>query len=161
MSFLFFLPYISIKNFLYKIKNNLKIDKNFFILSFFIIINLWFYNFDAGPSNAGGGIFYHLSKLLFGSSLILFLFFIFSLYIFKYSNLYNINNVFLFFILIFYNLQFSIYYKYFDPLIFLIFLFIIEFNKKNFFNIKKVSKRYYLLYLIFLSLNFGKLFINY
>ena len=161
MSFLFFLPYISIKNFFFKIQNNLKIDKNFFILSFFIIINLWFYNFDTGPSNAGGGIFYHLSRLLFGNSLILFLVFIFSLYVFKYSNLYNINNIFLFFILIFYNLQFSIYYKYFDPLIFLIFLFVIEFNEKKIFNIKKVSKRYYLLYLIFLSLNFGKLFINY
>ena len=161
MSFLFFLPYISIKNFFFKKQNNFKIDKNFFILSFFIIINLWFYNFDTGPSNAGGGIFYHLSRLLFGNSLILFLVFIFSLYVFKYSNLYNINNIFLFFILIFYNLQFSIYYKYFDPLIFLIFLFVIEFNEKKIFNIKKVSKRYYLLYLIFLSLNFGKLFINY
>jgi hypothetical protein len=161
IAFLFFLPYISIKNFYYKIKNNFKIDQNFFILLFFIVLNLYFYNFDTGPSNAGGGIFYHFSKLLFGNSLILFLVFIFSLYVFKYSNLYSFNNIFLFFILIFYNLQFSIYYKYFDPLIFLIFLFITEFKEKKFIDIVKISKRYYLLYLVFLSLNFGKLFINY
>ena len=161
MSFLFFLPYISIRNFFYKIKYNIKIDKNFFILLFFILINLYFYNFDTIPRNAGGGIFYHLSELLLGNSLILFLIFILCLYIFKYSNLYNINNIFLFFILIFYNLQFTIYYKYFDPLLFFIFLFMTDFQEEKDFNIKKISKKYYLLYMIFLSLNFGKLFISY
>ena len=161
MSFLFFLPYISINNFFYKIKNNLKIDQNFFILLFFIVINLYFYNFDTVPRNAGGGIFYHFSILLFGNSLILFLIFIFSLYIFKYSSLYNIDNIFIFFILIFYNPQFTIYYKYFDPLLFFIFLFMTDFKEEKSFNIKKISKKYYLLYVIFLSLNFGKHFINY
>ena len=160
MTFLFFLPYISIKKFSYKIKNNLKIDQNFLILLFFIVINLYFYNFNTGPSYAGGGIFYHLSILLFGNSLILFLIFILCLYVFKYASLYNSNNICLFFILILYNLQFTIYYKYFDPLIFFIFLFMAEFKDEKNLNIKKISKKYYFVYLIFLFLNFGKLLVN-
>ena len=158
MCFLFFLPYIQIKKLLHKINKDFKINNTFFILLFFIFINLYFYNFDLGPSNSGGGIFYHLSKVLFNNSLILFLVFFFSIYLFKYINLYNFNNVLLFFILVFYNLQFTIYYKYFDPLIFFIFLFMIKLNN---FNIVKVSKKYYLLYLIFLVLNFSKKFLVY
>ncbi len=158
MCFLFFLPYIQIKKLLHKINKDFKINNTFFILLFFIFINLYFYNFDLGPSNSGGGIFYHLSKVLFNNSLILFLVFFFSIYLFKYINLYNFNNILLFFILVFYNLQFTIYYKYFDPLIFFIFLFMIKLNN---FNIVKVSKKYYLLYLIFLVLNFSKKFLVY
>lgn len=161
MCFLFFLPYIKFKELIYKMSQNFKLDNIFFILSFFICINLYFYNFDLGPNNSGGGLFYHLSQLIFNNSLILFLIFIFCLYLFKHVELYNLNNILIFFILVFYNLQFTIYYKYFDPLIFFIFLFMIKFKKNENFNIKKVSKKYYLLYLIFLSLNFSKQFLVY
>ena len=161
MCFLFFLPYIKFKELIYKMSQNFKLDNIFFILSFFICINLYFYNFDLGPNNSGGGLFYHLSQLIFNNSLILFLIFIFCLYLFKHVELYNLNNILIFFILVFYNLQFTIYYKYFDPLIFFIFLFIIKFKKNENFNIKKISKKYYLLYLIFLSLNFSKQFLVY
>ena len=161
MCFLFFLPYIKFKELIYKMSQNFKLDNIFFILSFFVCINLYFYNFDLGPNNSGGGLFYHLSQLIFNNSLILFLIFIFCLYLFKHVELYNFNNILIFFILVFYNLQFTIYYKYFDPLIFFIFLFMIKFKKNENFNIKKVSKKYYLLYLIFLSLNFSKQFLVY
>jgi len=161
MCFLFFLPYIKFKKLIYKMSQNFKLDNIFFILSFFICINLYFYNFDLGPNNSGGGLFYHLSQLIFNNSLILFLIFIFCLYLFKHVELYNLNNILIFFILVFYNLQFTIYYKYFDPLIFFIFLFMIKFKKNENFNIKKISKKYYLLYLIFLSLNFSKQFLVY
>ena len=161
MCFLFFLPYIKFKELIYKMSQNFKLDNIFFILSFFICINLYFYNFDLGPNNSGGGLFYHLSQLIFNNSLILFLIFIFCLYLFKHVELYNLNNILIFFILVFYNLQFTIYYKYFDPLIFFIFLFMIKFKKNENFNIKKISKKYYLLYLIFLSLNFSKQFLVY
>ena len=161
MCFLFFLPYIKFKELIYKMSQNFKLDNIFFILSFFICINLYFYNFDLGPNNSGGGLFYHLSQLIFNNSLILFLIFIFCLYLFKHVELYNFNNILIFFILVFYNLQFTIYYKYFDPLIFFIFLFMIKFKKNENFNIKKISKKYYLLYLIFLSLNFSKQFLVY
>ena len=161
MCFLFFLPYIKFKKLIYKMSQNFKLDNIFFILSFFICINLYFYNFDLGPNNSGGGLFYHLSQLIFNNSLILFLIFFFCLYLFKHVELYNLNNILIFFILVFYNLQFTIYYKYFDPLIFFIFLFMIKFKKNENFNIKKISKKYYLLYLIFLSLNFSKQFLVY
>ena len=161
MCFLFFLPYVKFKELIHKMSQNFKLDNIFFILSFFICINLYFYNFDLGPNNSGGGLFYHLSQLIFNNSLILFLIFIFCLYLFKHVELYNLNNILIFFILVFYNLQFTIYYKYFDPLIFFIFLFMIKFKKNENFNIKKISKKYYLLYLIFLSLNFSKQFLVY
>ncbi len=151
MLFLFFLPFISKKNFL---KNNkIPIDLNFFIILSFIFINIYFYNF---LHNAGGGIFYHLSNLLIGNSLFLFLVFFISLYLFRYFDLYNLNNIFLFIVLIFYNLQFTIYYKYFDPLMFFLFLFLAIYKKKMNINLNILSKKYLLFYLFFLLMNFSK-----
>ena len=158
MCFLFFLPFMQTKKLINQINKAFKIDNTFFILLLFICINLYYYNFNLGPSNSGGGIFYHLSNLLFNNSLILFFVFFIFVYLLKYLNLYNFNNIFLFVILVFYNLQFTIYYKYFDPLIFFILLFMIKFD-----NLKIIerSKKYYLFYLIFLTLNFSKQFLTY
>ena len=158
MCFLFFLPFMQAKKLINQINKAFKIDNTFFILLLFICVNLYYYNFNLGPSNSGGGIFYHLSNLLFNNSLILFFVFFIFVYLLKYLNLYNFNNIFLFVILVFYNLQFTIYYKYFDPLIFFILLFMIKFD-----NLKIIerSKKYYLFYLIFLTLNFSKQFLTY
>ena len=154
---LFFIPFVSKNNLLNNIKK-VKIDYNIFILLCFISINIYFYNF---LDNAGGGIFYHLSQLLIGNSLILFVVFIFALCLFKYLNLFNLNNIFLFIVLVFYNLQFTIYYKYFEPLVFFLFLFL--FNHKNLLsiNLNTLSKKYFFFYLFFLLMNFGKSLINY
>ena len=158
MCFLFFLPYMWTKKLINQISRAFKIDGTFFILFIFICFNLFFYNFDLGPSNSGGGIFYHLSNLLFNNSLILFFIFFIFVNLLKYLNLYNFNNILLFFILVFYNLQFTIYYKYFDPLIFFILLFMMKFDNLK---IMEISKKYYLFYLVFLTLNFSKQFLTY
>ena len=112
-------------------------------------------------SGGGGGIFFHLSQILFKNSLLLFIIFIMSLCVFKFLDLFNFNNIFLFALLILYNLEFTIYYKYFEPLITFLLLFLIDYKKNNFINIKKLSKNYFLFYIFFLTINFFKSLIAY
>ena len=74
-----------------------------------------------------------------------------------------INNGFIliFFLLILYNMQFSIYYKYFDPLILVLILFLIKFKDGYEIKLEKIYKKYAVFYVIFLSLNLTKAYINY
>ena len=155
--FLFFLPYLS-KKILFENYKKITINFNLFILLFFIFINIYFYSF---LPNAGGGIFYHLSNFLIGNSSILFVVFFLTLFLFRFFDLYNLNNIFLFIILIFYNLQFTIYYKYFDPLVFFLFIFLVSYKNKINIKLDFLSKKYFLLYAFFLLMNFGKSLINY
>ena len=156
--FLFFLPFISKKNFFSK-KKFFQLDYKSIIFLVFVVINIYYFDFST-RQGAGGGIFFQLSQILFGNSSFLFIIFIFSLYIFRYLGLYNFNNFFLFTLLLIYNLEFTIYYKYFDPLILFLFLFLINYNTNNFINIKQVSKKIFLFYIFFLILNFSKSFIK-
>ncbi len=149
--FFFFIPFIEIK----KIDKK-KLIKNIGYIFIFILINIYFFNFREG---LGGGLFYHLSNVLFGSPILLFIIFSISLFIFKNFNLLNYDNSFLFLILILYNIQSTIYYKYYDPIIYFILLFLIR-TKSNF-NLEIISKKNLLFYLFFLSISFGKKFIIY
>ncbi len=150
---IFFIPFITKENFLNRIKSFFVLDKRFFLLLSFILLNIYFYNF---LDNAGGGIFYHFSKMILGNSFILFLAFAFSLYLFNHLNLYNINNIIIFIILIIYNLQFTIYYKYFDPLVYFLLLFLVVHKKAFFGDLNKLSKKYFIFYIFFLFLNLIK-----
>jgi len=150
---IFFIPFITKENFLNRIKSFFILDKRFFLLLSFILLNIYFYNF---LDNAGGGIFYHFSKMILGNSFILFLVFAFSLYLFNHLNLYNINNIIIFIILIIYNLQFTIYYKYFDPLVYFLLLFLVVHKKAFFEDLNKLSKKYFIFYIFFLFLNLIK-----
>ncbi len=150
--FLFFIPFFEIKYF--KDRFSLKFNKKLYLLLFFIVINIYFFNFLSG---AGGGIFYHLSNIL-NNNLIIYFVFILTLYIFKVYNLYNLNNIIIFLLLILYNLQYTIYYKYFDPLIIFFFLFLIK-NIK--FDFSKLKIKLLIFYSIFLFINIGKKFIIY
>ena len=150
---IFFIPFITKENFLNRIKSFFVLDKRFFLLLSFILLNIYFYNF---LDNAGGGIFYHFSKMILGNSFILFLAFAFSLYLFNHLNLYNINNIIIFIILIIYNLQFTIYYKYFDPLVYFLLLFLVAHKKAFFGDLNKLSKKYFIFYIFFLFLNLIK-----
>ena len=150
---IFFIPFITKENFLNRIKSFFVLDKRFFILLSFILLNIYFYNF---LDNAGGGIFYHFSKIILGNSLILFLVFAFSLYLFNHLNLYNINNIIIFIILIIYNLQFTIYYKYFDPLVYFLLLFLVVHKKTFIQDLNRLSKKYFIFYIFFLFLNLIK-----
>ncbi|MDC0469203.1 hypothetical protein OAN07_02020 [Candidatus Pelagibacter sp.] len=148
--FLFFIPFIELKNF--KNKFSLKFNKKFYLLIFFTLTNIYFFSFLAG---AGGGIFYHLSNIL-NTNLVIYLIFILALYIFNVNNFYNSNNILIFTLLIIYNLQYTIYYKYFDPLLLFIFLFLII-NIK--FDFSRFKIKLLVFYSIFLLLNIGKKFI--
>ena len=153
--FFFFIPYISIQN----LKKNYKLkisNKTLIFLILFIFLNILFFNFSKG---AGGGIFFHISQYLINNSLILFIVFICSLFIFKFHGMFNLNNFLLFIILILYNPQFTIYYKYYDPLLFFLLLFLFRFHK--IINLNLISKKFVMLYLFFLFINFGKNLIAY
>ena len=161
--FFYFLPFISMKKRL--IIDKFKLNKNLFFLIIFIALNIFFFNYDnqtAGPGRTGGGIFFHLSQLLFSNHLLVFCIFIIFAYIVFAYELINLNNIIIFFILVIYNAQYSIYHKYFDPLIYFILLFLIDFNNKKIqINFKNLSYKYTLLYLSFLFISFFKNSINY
>jgi hypothetical protein len=150
--FLFFIPFIELKNI--KNKFSIKFNKEFYLVVIFILINIYFFGFLSG---AGGGIFYHLSSIL-NTNLVIYLIFILALYIFKINNLYNFNNILIFILLIIYNLQYTIYYKYFDPLLLFIFLFLIKNVRPDFSSLKI---KLLVFYSVFLFLNIGKRFLEY
>ena len=156
--FFYFIPFITLnkKLFLEKIKEN----KNLIFLIIFIILNIFLYDYNnqtEGVGRTGGGLFLHLSQLLFSSSFLVFVIFIIFMYIIYLYELINLNNIILFFILIIYNAQYSIYHKYFDPLIYIILIFLIKFNyKKININFRKISYKYTGLYLFFLLISFFK-----
>jgi len=150
--FLFFIPFVELKNI--KNKLSLEFDKKFYLIIIFILTNIYFFNFLPG---AGGGIFIHLSNIL-NTNLIIHLIFILALYVFKINNFYNPNNLIIFTILIIYNLQYTIYYKYFDPLLLFIFLFLIK-NIKPDFSSLKIKLLFF--YSMFLLLNIGKKLIDF
>ena len=154
--FFFFIPYISKENFTKKNYKSKILDKNILFMILFIFFNIYFFNFLKG---AGGGIFFHLSQYLINSSLILFIVFICAILIFKSKKMFNLNNFLLFLILILYNPQFTIYYKYYDPLLYFLLLFLFKFHKIE--NLNLISKKFVMLYLFFLFINFGKSFITY
>ena len=151
--FFYFIPFLE-KNSIAKFTKELKILRHNYLIIFFILICLLFYNF---PLGYGGGIFYHISYKLFSNSIILFLVFFVSIYIFKSIKIFNLNNILIFICLILYNLQASIFHKYFDPLILFIFLFLVNFKKGSVnFNMNEITKKYYFLYLFFLAASFYK-----
>ena len=161
--FFYFIPFILIEKKL--IIDKLKLNKNLLFLLFFVVLNIFFFNYDnqtEGTGRTGGGIFFHLSQLLFSNhSLVFCIFFIFFYIIYVYE-LINLTNIIIFFILIIYNAQYSIYHKYFDPLIYFILLLLINFDyKKIGINFKKLSYKYFLLYTAFLFISIFKNFINY
>ena len=66
-----------------------RLNKNLFFLIIFIALNIFFFNYDnqtAGPGRTGGGIFFHLSQLLFSNHLLVFcIFIIFAYIVFAYE----------------------------------------------------------------------------
>jgi len=124
----------------------------------FILVNILLFDF---VENAGGGIFFHLSNLLFNNSVILFLIFTIFIYLINKLNYLTFNNIYLFFIIILFNIQYTIYHKYFDPLLLFLFLFLFDFKQNKNLNLSKISKNYFILYSFFLLISFGKTYINY
>ena len=156
--FFYFLPFINLKQF-YKNLYDFKFNLKFIFLIIFVVINIIFFDFI---KNAGGGIFFHLSYLIFETPIIIYFIFILYLYIMHALNYLNFNNVILFLILIIFNIQYTIYHKYFDPLLLFIFLFLFNFGKKKIDNnIHNISIKNIILYICFLIISLGKTYINY
>ena len=154
----YFLPFIRFND-LSKNLTSFKLNRNFFYLSIFVIINLVFFDF---VKNAGGGIFFHMSNLIFNNSIIVFFAFIVFVLLMEILDYINVNNFILFVILIIFNIQYTIYHKYFDPLLLFIFLFLFEFgNKKKKIDITTISTKNIILYLCFLMISLAKSSINY
>ena len=154
----YFLPFVT-KEDLSKSLTRFKLNKNIFNLTIFIFINLVFFNFI---KNAGGGIFFHISNLIFDNSIIVFFAFIIFLLLMQMLDYININNLILFVILLIFNIQYTIYHKYFDPLLLFIFLFLFEFgNKKKKIDITAISNKNIILYFCFLMISLAKSSINY
>lgn len=156
--FLFFLPLIPKLKYLKTliIKTNY-LNLKFFFLLLFILVNIYFFNF---LENSGGGIFFHLSYVLFENSIIMYVVFTISVLLFYILNLFNFNNILIFFLLILYNIQFEIYYKYFDPLMIFLILFFIKFSNYDFIKIELIAKKYAIFYVFFLTLSIAKMYIN-
>ena len=153
--FFYYIPFLNEK----VIKNTMIVLKDLkkeYIFIIFFLTCLFFFDFPTG--NFGGGVFYHISQYIFKNNFLLFVVFFLSIFLFKEQKLFSFNNFLLFSCLILYNLQVSIYHKYFDPLLLFIFLFLLEKieikNKKSFLDI---TKKYYILYLIFLGMSFYKI----
>ena len=155
--FFYYIPFVN-KNIIFKTLDIFKNIKSQYILIAFFFVCIYFFNF---PSKYfGGGIFFHLSQFIFGNNYFLFATFFLSMFLFKAAKLLNFQNILLFICMILYNLQLTIYHKYFDPLLLFIFLFLIvnnEINNKKSF--LRITKNYYLLYLIFLGMSFYKVYI--
>ena len=130
----------------------------FFVILIFVLLNIFYFNFS---KNAGGGIFFHLSNILFDNYILVYIVFLLSLILFYILNLYNFNNILIFILLILYNMQFSIYYKYFDPLMMFIILFLIKFKNDYKIKLEKIYKEYLIFYVVFLGLNLLKINISY
>ena len=156
--FFYFIPFISINKKL--LVSKLKINKSLFFFIILIIINIYFFDYNnrtEGVGRTGGGLFLHLSQLLFSNSILVFLIFTIFVYLIYIYDLINLDNIIIFVILITYNAQYSIYHKYFDPLIYIILLFLINFkNKKIEINFQNLSYKYIILYISFLFMSFSK-----
>ena len=107
--FFYFIPFITLNKKLFL--ERIKVNKNLIFLIIFIILNIFLYDYNnqtEGVGRTGGGLFLHLSQLLFSSSFLVFVIFIIFMYIIYLYELINLNNIILFFILIIYNAQYSI-----------------------------------------------------
>ena len=150
----YFIPFLN-KKMIKNVKLILKDFQKEYILVIFFLTCLLFFNFPSG--NFGGGVFYHISQYIFGNSFLLFVVFFLTIFLFKLKKLISLNNSLLFFCLILYNLQVAIYHKYFDPLLLFIVLFLVTDNViKNQKSFLKITKNYYILYLVFLGMSFYK-----
>ena len=152
--FFYYIPFLN-RELIGKLFISIKELNKHYILIIFFLISIYFFDFPSG--NFGGGIIYHLSHFIFGNNIIIFTIFFLAILLFKAAKLVNFNNLLIFFCLIIYNLQVSIYHKYFDPLLLFVILFLISKNeitsKKVFI---KITKKYYVLYIIFLGMSFYK-----
>ena len=158
ISSIFFFYYIP---FLALYENKLKFLKKIFNYKIFLITLLFsfllIYFFSYEQRFTGGGIFFHISNLIFNNNLLLFLIFCFSLPIIIEISKQNIKNLFIFILVLFSNPQLTIYHKYYDPLFWVLLLLLmnIKLNLSKIFDLKNMFI-FYLFSLSFLLISLFK-----
>ena len=139
------IPFLYYKKFFLSNLNKKKLLIFFSVVSSFFLI----LNFDYNMTNAGGGIFLHISNFLSGNNYLFYL--ILPFFIFLILNSLKIslsNNFIVIAILLLITPQYHIFHKYYDPLIFVLCLTIINFNlSKKFFTKKRFITISYLLFI--------------
>ena len=151
------IPFLDFQKILINLKKNINF-RTLFFLTFFAIINIYYFNypyFDGG--GFGGGFFHKLSYILFNNYYFLYIVFFISLIIFYIVLEKNYENFLLFVLTIFSNPQFTIYNKYFDPIIIILFFLLFKIDmKKYFFNQKYKLIKLYILLTLYLVISLSK-----
>jgi len=149
----YFLPIILIKKKLFIYTNRFKINEIIFLLAFFLIL-VKFFNYQL--SFTGGGIFLHLSQIIFNNNILFFLISFYSLaFIYKICEK-NLENFIIIILIFLSNPQLSIYHKYYDPLLFFLIFSLLNLNlSKSFFKFKNIIL-IYIFHFFFLFISFIK-----
>ena len=128
--------------------------KLFFISIITTLICIYFFNYDL--SQAGGGIFLHLSNYLFNNNYLfylmlpIFICYLMSVIIHDYK-----KNILIIVILLLLTPQYHIFHKYYDPIVFIIFLTLVNLKiKKEFFLQKRFIFSSYSLFIFHYLISF-------
>ena len=123
--------------------------KKYNILISFLIFLICFLNFDYNYSYSGGGIFFHLSNLIFDNNFVFYIIGFISVLICLPYLTRNKFNILIFLLILLNNPQYTIYHKYFDPFFLILFFTIFDFELK----LDKIvnKKNYLIVFFYFLS----------
>ena len=143
----YYIPFLALyENKLKFLKKIFNYKRLLITLSFGFLL-IYFFSYE--QRFTGGGIFFHISNLIFNNNLLLFLIFFFSFPLIIEISKQNIKNIFIFILVLFSNPQLTIYHKYYDPLfwILLLLLMTIKLNLSKIFDLKNI----FIFYLFSLS----------
>ncbi len=151
----YFLPFLFIYEKFNSFFKKLFEIKNFTFAIILSSICIYFFSYDS--SFYGGGIFFHLSNVLFNNNYLLyFIFFLALLLILKISS-WSKYNVLIFISLILNNPQLSVFHKYYDPLLWILLLLLFELKiKKEILFDRKIVLIFYLFSSSFLIVSLFK-----
>jgi len=136
--FFYYLPFFSLYENKKKLLINILNFKEFLFTLLVFLPLIYFFSYEM--SFTGGGIFFHISNVLFNNNIFLYLVSFFSILLVIKISKYDKINFFIFFLILINNPQLTIYHKYYDPLFWVLILFLmnIELNLEKIFNLKNI-----------------------
>jgi len=153
--FFYYIPFLALYENKLKFLKKIFNYKRFLITLLFSFLLIYFFSYE--QRFTGGGIFFHISNLIFNNNLLLFLIFCFSFLLIIEISKQNIKNIFIFILVLFSNPQLTIYHKYYDPLFWVLLLLLmnIKLNLSKIFDLKNMFI-FYLFSLSFLLISLFK-----
>ena len=150
----YYIPFLALYENKLKFLKKIFNYKRLLITLLFSFLLIYFFSYE--QRFTGGGIFFHISNLIFNNNLLLFLIFCFSFPLIIEISKQNIKNIFIFILVFFSNPQLTIYHKYYDPLFWILLLLLmnIKLNLSKIFYLKNM----FIFYLFSLSLLLISLF---